>query len=107
MKLKTILLATILLGVVLFAQYTPPHTQPGPATERIVGKSVPLAQAGSAVKAGDIDVYIFGMRASQAVPLKGDPSVALYTAAAGFNDIVLNPAPANPPCLNPILQPRD
>jgi peptide/nickel transport system substrate-binding protein len=101
MKLKTILLATVLLGVVLLAQYTPPHTNPGPAAERIVGKSIPIAQAGSAVKAGDIDVYIFGMRASLAVPLKGDPTVKLYTAPASFVNIILNPAPANPPCANP------
>ncbi|ABL88089.1 LPXTG-motif cell wall anchor domain protein [Pyrobaculum islandicum DSM 4184] len=100
MRLRTVLLA-MLLGIVLFAQYTPPHTNPGPATDRIVGKSVPIAQAGAAAKAGDIDVYIFGMRAAQAAPLKGDPSVVLYTAAAGFNDIILNPAPSNPPCANP------
>ncbi|AKT35124.1 putative solute binding protein [Pyrobaculum sp. WP30] len=98
---KKILLVTVLLGVILLAQYTPPTTNPGPATDRIVGKSVPIAQAASAVKAGDIDVYIFGMRASLAVPLKGDPTVKLYTVAAGFNDMVLNPAPANPPCANP------
>jgi peptide/nickel transport system substrate-binding protein len=101
MKLKTILLATVLLGVLVLAQYTPPHTNPGPAVERIVGKSIPIAQAASAVKASDIDVYIFGMRASLAVPLKGDPTVKLYTAAAGFNDIILNPAPTTPACANP------
>jgi hypothetical protein len=44
MKFKTILLA-ILLGVLLLAQYTPPHTNPGPAAERIVGKLIPIAQA--------------------------------------------------------------
>ncbi|MEM1597052.1 MAG: ABC transporter substrate-binding protein [Pyrobaculum sp.] len=101
MRLNSILLVTALLAVIVIAQYTPPHTNPGPAAERIIGKSVPIAQAGAAVKAGDIDVYIFGMRAAQAAALKGDPSVVLYTAAAGFNDIVLNPAPANPPCANP------
>jgi len=101
MKPKTILLAAILLGVVLLAQYTSPHTNPGPAVERIVGKSVPIAQAAAAVKAGDIDVYIFGMRAALVAPLKGDPTVALYTAAAAFNDIILNPAPTDPACANP------
>jgi peptide/nickel transport system substrate-binding protein len=101
MKLKTILLATALLGVVLLAQYTLPHTNPGPAVERIIGKSISIDQAASAVKAGDIDVYIFGMRASLAVPLKGDPAVKLYTAPASIVDIILNPAPADPPCANP------
>lgn len=100
MKLGSILAVT-LLAVILLAQYTPPHTNPGPAVDRIIGKSVPIAQAGAAVKAGDIDVYIFGMRAALAAPLRGDPSVVLYTAAAAFNDIILNPAPTNPPCLNP------
>jgi peptide/nickel transport system substrate-binding protein len=94
-------LATVLLGVVLLAQYTPPHTNPGPAVERIIGKSIPIDQAASAVKAGDIDIYIFGMRASLAVPLKGDPAVKLYTAPASIVDIILNPAPADPPCANP------
>jgi len=98
---RSILLATILLATVLLAQYTPPHTNPGPAAERIIGKSVPIAQAGPAVIAGDIDVYIFGMRASQAAALKGNPNIAFYVAAAGFNDIILNPAPSNPPCANP------
>ncbi|MEM1788056.1 MAG: ABC transporter substrate-binding protein [Pyrobaculum sp.] len=100
MKLGTILVVTILAALIL-AQYTPPHTNPGPAVDRIVGKSVPIAQAGAAVQAGDIDVYIFGMRAALAAPLIGDPSVVLYTAAASFNGIILNPAPTDPPCLNP------
>ncbi|WP_333639203.1 ABC transporter substrate-binding protein [Pyrobaculum aerophilum] len=101
MKAKTALLAILILNILLLAQYTPPHTNPGPAADRIIGKSVPIEQAASAVKAGDIDVYIFGMRASLAAPLKGDPTVMLYTAAAGFNSIILNPAPENPSCLNP------
>ncbi|MEM4422493.1 ABC transporter substrate-binding protein [Pyrobaculum sp.] len=101
MKLRTILFAILVFGITLLAQYTPPTTNPGPAVERIVGKSVPIAQAAAAVKAGDIDVYIFGMRASLAAPLKGDPALALYTAAAGFNDIILNPAPGKAPCENP------
>jgi len=70
---KKILLVTVLLGVILLAQYTPPTTNPGPAADRIVGKSVPIAQAASAVKAGDIDVYIFGMRARSPSRLKATP----------------------------------
>ncbi|MFZ8810705.1 MAG: ABC transporter substrate-binding protein, partial [Pyrobaculum sp.] len=102
MKLKTILITAVLLGAaLLLAQYVPPHANPGPAVERIVGKSIPIAQAASAVKAGDIDVHIFGMRAALAVPLRGDPTVRLYTAPASFVDIILNPAPADPPCANP------
>ncbi len=101
MKAKLMFLALVLLAIYAMAQYTPPHTNPGPAVDKIIGKSVRIDQAGAAIKAGDIDAYIFGIRSALAAGLKGDPAIVIHTAAAGFNDIVLNPAPADPPCLNP------
>ncbi|MGC8949590.1 MAG: ABC transporter substrate-binding protein, partial [Thermoprotei archaeon] len=65
----------------------------GPASDTIIFKRVPLDVVPEALKAGDIDYYIYGLRPSQAIALRGVPGVDLYYAPAGLVDIVLNPAP--------------
>lgn len=74
----------------------------GPATEIIEFKRVPVDLAAQALKAGEIDYYIFGLRPAQAEALKGEPDIVLYYAPAGLVDIVLNPAPAPRGELNPL-----
>ncbi|MEM1607091.1 MAG: ABC transporter substrate-binding protein [Candidatus Bathyarchaeia archaeon] len=74
----------------------------GPATEIIEFKRVPVDLAAQALKAGEIDYYIFGLRPAQAEALKGEPDIVLYYAPAGLVDVVLNPAPAPEGELNPL-----
>ncbi|MEM0441222.1 MAG: ABC transporter substrate-binding protein [Candidatus Caldarchaeum sp.] len=88
------------------AQYTAPHTRPGPAADVVEYTRVPLDLAPEAVRRGDIDIYQFGLRAAQARALVGVREVRLYTAASGLNNIVLNPAPAPAGELNPLSNER-
>ncbi|MGB9726942.1 MAG: ABC transporter substrate-binding protein [Nitrososphaeria archaeon] len=74
----------------------------GPASDTIIFKRVPLDVVPEALKAGDIDYYIYGLRPSQAIALRGVPGVDLYYAPAGLVDIVLNPAPYTDGRLNPL-----
>ncbi|MDJ0273384.1 MAG: ABC transporter substrate-binding protein [Aigarchaeota archaeon] len=116
MKSRTGLpISLVLLVAVLFvfatlplaaAQYSAPHTRPGPAVDVIEYKRVPLDLAPEAVRRGEIDIYQFGLRAAQAKALVGVREVRLYTAASGLNDIILNPAPAPEGQLNPFTSQR-
>ncbi len=65
----------------------------GPRSDKIIFTRVPLEQVPSAFQAGDIDVYIFGLRPAQAEQLKANPDVKLWLAPAGLIDLGLNPAP--------------
>jgi len=93
-----VLALAILLNIATFAVLA----EQGPATDVIEFKRVPVDLAAQALKAGDIDYYIFGLRPAQAEALKGDPDIVLYYAPAGLVDIVLNPAPAKEGGLNPL-----
>ena len=88
------------------AGYKPPHDRPGPAVERIQYRAVPAAEAGQAFRAGDIDLYAFGLRPSVAVGLKGTPGTRFYEAPATTLCLVLNPAPAKEGSLNPLSLPE-
>lgn len=93
-----VLALAILLNIATFAVLA----EQGPATDVMEFKRVPVDLAAQALKAGDIDYYIFGLRPAQAEALKGDPDIVLYYAPAGLVDIVLNPAPAKEGGLNPL-----
>lgn len=86
--------------------YKPPHNQPGPAAERIHYSAVSLDEAGHALRAGDIDLYAFGLRVAAAVGLRGSPGVRLYEAPATTLSLILNPAPATEGSLNPFSLPE-
>jgi peptide/nickel transport system substrate-binding protein len=73
----------------------------GPATDTIVFKQVDKTLAAAAVKAGELDYYIFGLNPSQVEVIAGDPEYTLYRAPSGMNDIGLNPAPSIPGVFNP------
>ncbi|MCX8201128.1 MAG: ABC transporter substrate-binding protein [Candidatus Caldarchaeum sp.] len=88
------------------AQYTAPHTRPGPAADVIEYTRVPIDLAPEAIRRGDIDIYQFGLRAAQAKALVGVREIRLYPAASGLIDIVLNPAPAPAGELNPLTSQR-
>ncbi len=107
MRRKTLLVLSILLLALListapaFAQYRSPHTKPGPAVDKVIYKKVDLPLALKALEAGDIDIYQFGLRGTQAKVALGTRGISVYTAASGLFDIILNPAPAPEGELNP------
>ncbi len=77
------------LGAIASAQMA----EKGPATNEIIWKAVPLSQVAEALKTGQIDVYLFGLRPSAAQQLANQPGITLYQAPSGLVDIGLNPAP--------------
>ncbi|MEM3872637.1 MAG: ABC transporter substrate-binding protein [Nitrososphaeria archaeon] len=106
-NIKRILAIAVLLTFALtfFTIITPSvfaQTKTGPASDAIIFKRVPLDVVPEALKAGDIDYYIFGLRPSQAIALRTIPGIDLYYAPAGLVDIILNPAPYDGDKLNPL-----
>lgn len=88
------------------SEYTPPHTKPGPAAETLIYKSVAVDVAPAALEAGEIDVYLFGLRSAVAAELIGKPGISILSAPSGLYSIVLNPAPAPTGQLNPLSIPE-
>ncbi len=94
LSLVTILVFAISLLAPLAATTTIAAAQEkGPAADKLEWKRVPLDQVPQAFDAGDIDVYIFGLKPALAQELAGRPGIKLYTAPAGLVDMGLNPAP--------------
>jgi len=86
---------------VVAAQYQPPHSNPGPASDRIIYSSYAQDVAPAALQAGDIDFYMFALRAAAAKELVGVPGVSLLSAPSGIAAFALNPAPRKDGKLNP------
>ena len=82
--------------------YTPPHDQPGPATDTINFKAFDVGIASREMEAGAMDMYIFSLKTPAAERLEGNPDVTVYQAPASTISIVLNPAPAPDGELNPL-----
>ena len=99
--LITLVLAGTISIFAQFEEYTPPHSKPGPATDRIFYSAFHTDIAASALKAGDIDLYIFSLKTEAARALRGDDSVRIYGAPATSISLILNPAPAPEGQLNP------
>ncbi|ABM80676.1 ABC transporter substrate-binding protein [Hyperthermus butylicus] len=78
------------LGVAITAQA---QGEKGPASDKVIWKQVTLEQVVQALKSGDIDVYLFGLRPAAAQQLVGEKGIELYQAPAGLVDLGLNPAP--------------
>ena len=82
--------------------YTPPHDQPGPATDTINFSAYDVGIASKELEAGAIDMYIFSLKTPAAEALEGNPEVTVYQAPASTISIVLNPALAPEGQLNPL-----
>ena len=82
--------------------YTPPHDQPGPATDTINFSAYDVGIASKELEAGAMDMYIFSLKTPAAEKLEGNPDVTVYQAPASTISIVLNPAPAPEGELNPL-----
>ena len=82
-------------------EYQPPHQKPGPASERIHFSLVHVDLASTALRAGDIDMYVFSLKTEAARELKDVQGIKVYQAPAGMISLILNPAPAPGGELNP------
>ncbi len=101
-----LLLVVVVPALGLAQGYTPPHSRPGPASEKLQFQSVHVDLASRVLRAGDIDFYLFSLKTEQAATLKGAPGVTIYEAPATMLDIILNPAPAPEGQLNPFSIPE-
>ncbi|MET1128669.1 MAG: ABC transporter substrate-binding protein, partial [Thermoproteota archaeon] len=86
-------LAVLALSMLAAAVPAAAQAEKGPATDRVIWRAITLEQVKAALEAGEIDVYVYGLRPSAAQELAGTPGIKLYQAPSGLVDIGLNPAP--------------
>ncbi|MBF8267694.1 MAG: hypothetical protein HW388_1202 [Dehalococcoidia bacterium] len=84
------------------SDYTPPHNQPGPATDTINFRAFAVEIASRELEAGQMDMYLFSLKTPAAEKLQANPAATVYQAPASTVSIVLNPAPAPEGELNPL-----
>ncbi len=96
-----VLIAAVLFGAAsLFAQ-TLSSDDPGPATDKITFGAFDVDRASRDLEAGNMDLYMFGLKIDAAEQLAKNPEFKLYQAPASTVSILLNPAPAGRGELNP------
>jgi peptide/nickel transport system substrate-binding protein len=81
--------------------YQPPHEQPGPAADRLLYNAFSVDRAPLDIEAGDMDLYLYGLKTEAAQDLRGTPGIELIDAPATQVSLILNPAPAREGELNP------
>ena len=81
--------------------YEPPHDKPGPAAERLLYNSFFVDRAPLDIEAGNMDLYLFGLKTEAAQDLRGTDGVEIIDAPATQVSLILNPAPARDGELNP------
>ena len=94
-----------LAGVALWAQ-SPPHDKPGPAVDRLLFRAFDVDRASRDLEAGNMDLYMFGLKIDAAERLAEDDRFKLYQAPASTVSLLLNPAPAGRGELNPFSIPE-
>ncbi|MEA2025906.1 MAG: ABC transporter substrate-binding protein, partial [Chloroflexota bacterium] len=98
---------TLILGLLPAAalgqddEYEPPHDRPGPAAERLLYNSFFVDRAPLDIEAGNMDLYLFGLKTEAAQDLRGTEGVELIDAPATMVSLILNPADAREGELNP------
>jgi peptide/nickel transport system substrate-binding protein len=93
------LLGSVLVQPVL--GYEPPHSEPGPAVDRIFFQAFHQDIAPASLEKGDMDMYIYGLKTLMAEQLAGTPGITMYQAPATSFSLILNPAPTQAGELNP------
>ena len=90
-------LAVLLIALMMFSpmlgSIARAQAEKGPASDAIEWKGIGLEQVANAIKSGEIDAYLFGIRPRAAQQLAGQSGIKLYQAPSGLVDIGLNPAP--------------
>ena len=62
--------------------YQPPHDQPGPAADRLLFNSFFVDRAPLDIEAGNMDLYLYGLKTEAAQELRGTEGVELIDAPA-------------------------
>lgn len=86
--------------------YEPPHDRPGPAVERVFFNAFFVDRAPLDIQAGNMDLYLFGLKTEAAQELRGVDGIELIDAPATTVSLILNPAPAREGELNPFSIPE-
>ena len=84
----------------------PPHQRPGPAADRLLFTQFDVDRAPLDIEAGNMDLYLFGLKTDAARDLEGTPGIELIEAPATTVSLILNPAPAQEGQLNPFSIPE-
>ena len=95
---------TVLGGSITLAQ--DPAEQTGPAVDRVLFNSVFVDRAPLELQAGNIDLYLYGLKTEAAQELQDADGIQLFQAPATTLSLVLNPAPAPEDKLNPFSIPE-
>lgn len=77
----------------------------GPAVERLLFNSFFVDRAPLDIRAGNMDLYLFGLKTEAALDLRGETGIRLIDAPATSLSLILNPAPAPEGRLNPFSLP--
>ena len=106
-RLRTAAIAAMVFVASLpVAAQEPPHDRPGPATDRIYFRAFDVDRASRDLEAGNMDLYMFGLKIDAAERLQGDPRFELYQAPASTVSLLLNPAPPRRGEINPFAIPE-
>ncbi len=87
--------------ILLSAVATGAQERPGPATDRIYFRAFDVDRAPRDLEAGNMDLYMYGLKIDAAQRLQGTDRFALYQSPASTVSLLLNPAPARSGELNP------
>jgi len=83
------------------AAAAPPHSNPGPAVDKLIFKGINVDIAAAALQKGDIDMYIYSLKTLAAQDLAKVQGMKVYQAPATSIGLILNPAPAPTGQFNP------
>ncbi len=105
MKFKALVVAPTLLVIATFA-FAQRTDRPGPAVDTIYFRAFDVDRAPRDLEAGNMDLYMFGLKIDAAERLQGDPRFTLFQAPASTVSLLLNPAPSRRGELNPFSIPE-
>ena len=91
--------AVFLVAATLHAQTR--DSEPGPAVDTIYFRKFDVDRAPRDLEAGNMDLYMFGLKIDAAERLENDARFELYQAPASTVSLLLNPAPSRRGELNP------
>ena len=103
-RLSLVGLSLLLIASVGFSQSK--SDGPGPAVDTVYFRAFDVDRASRDLEAGNMDLYMFGLKIDAAERLKRDPEFELFQAPASTVSLLLNPAPSRRGELNPFSLPE-
>lgn len=101
MARRAIGIASILLLVATALSAQAADNEIGPAVDTIYFRSFDVDRASRDLEAGNMDLYLYGLKIDAAQRLEGDEDFQLFQSPASTVSLLLNPAPARRGELNP------